>query len=71
MGNLLRAKTSFFANVKGTEVQVSAGEIFDDSHELVKRTPADWWEPLQVSGQTEQATAAPGEKRAARVRPEK
>lgn len=56
---LVQANTSFFS---GTE-QVQAGEVFDDSHEIVRKTPAEWWIPLKVRGVVEEATAKPGAKR--------
>ena len=68
MGKLVRARTGFIADVDGADITVKPGEVFDSSHALVKRTPEDWWDPLEVTGQVESATAAPGERRAARVK---
>ncbi len=68
MGKMLRAIDGFVINLDGEELAVSAGEIVDEDHELVKRTPAEWWEPLKSRFAVESATAAPGEMRAAKVR---
>lgn len=60
---LVRCRTSFTKGTKTGEETVLAGEVFDDSHELVRGTPAEYWEPLQVRGAVEEATAVPGKKR--------
>lgn len=70
MGNKVQATTSFVKAVGGREELVHAGDIFDDSHEIVRNTPADWWKPLHVRFEVESATSAPGEKRAAHVKKE-
>ncbi len=56
---LVRCITGF---TRGGDV-VPTGEILDDSHPLVKTTPAEWWEPLNVRAAVEEATAKPGAKR--------
>jgi hypothetical protein len=61
---LVRCNTGF---VRGAE-SVHEGDIFDDSHELVRKTPTEWWSPLHVRGQVEEATAAPGKKRAVKIK---
>ncbi len=68
MGKMLRAVEGFVVNIEGTEVTVVAGEIVDADHEIVKRTPAEWWEPLKARFAVESTSAAPGEVRPARIR---
>lgn len=67
MGNLVQATTSFAVGIKGTEHIVHQGEVFDDSHEIVRATQGNWV-ALRVRGEVESATAAPGEKRNASVK---
>ena len=68
MGNMVVAQEPFAASLDGVEVLIRAGDIFDSDHELVKRTPAEWWKSIEVRFAVEAASASPGEKRAARVR---
>lgn len=63
---LVRCRTGF---AKGDDL-VFAGDVFDDSHDYVTSTPADWWEPLAVRGAVEEATAVPGKKRTTRTKAE-
>lgn len=64
MGNLVQATTSFAIGLGSGEELVHIGEIFDEDHEIVRRTAGiGYWRPLQARGQVEQATAAPGEER--------
>lgn len=41
-----------------TRTLVRRGQVFDDTDPIVEGTPDDWWR-----ADTEQATAAPGERR--------
>lgn len=67
---LVRCRTSFIRGTETGEEMVGAGEVFDDSHEIVRKTPAEYWEPLQVRGAVEEATAVPGKKRTTRAKPD-
>lgn len=64
MGQMMKAIEGFFA---GDEF-VAAGEILDSSHSLVRNHP-EFFQPLVARFDVEAATAAPGEKRAASVKP--
>lgn len=69
MGNMVVAQEPFVGSLAdGTEVLVREGDIFDSEHELVKRTPAEWWKAVEVRFAVETATAAPGETRNARIK---
>ena len=60
-------KTSFLGAVDGGAVEYHRGEVVDADDPALKRWP-EYFEPLVVrthlGGKVEQATAAPGEKRA-------
>lgn len=61
---MLVARESFIANIDGTEYQVQrAVTRVDSEHPLAKIHP-EFWEELAPTYPVEQATAAPGEKRA-------
>jgi len=64
---MMRCIEGFVARYQGEDVLVNVGEVADADHELVKRVP-HCWEPLKGRFMVEQATAAPGEARPARVR---
>jgi hypothetical protein len=70
MGDMVQAQDSFSIGFKdGSEQNVLRGEIFDEDHEIVRRTQGlGYWAPLHIRGEVESATAAPGEKRTARVK---
>ena len=59
----VQAREGFIKTLHGTEYVVRIGDIVDDSHEVVRTTPADWWQPVAMRFRTEEATAAPGAKR--------
>lgn len=66
---LVQAQTGFITKYRGVDETVVEGEIFDDSHPIVRGTPDEWWKPIAIRfAEVEQATAAPGEKRRAGVR---
>lgn len=44
----VQATTGFQTRYGGEEVTVVEGDIFDASHEIVARTPKEWWAPLNV-----------------------
>ena len=56
----VQARTAFVTEYpKGHEVTVRERDIFAADHIIVKRTPADWWEPMHVrfGGEAEEAVA--------------
>jgi hypothetical protein len=66
---MLVAKESCQVEIAGTVYNVQKGQTrVDESHPLVAATPPEYWEPLKATFEVEQATAAPEEKRKARVR---
>lgn len=67
---LVRCRTAFTKGTKTGEDTVQVGEVFDDSHPYVRSTPEDWWEPLQIRGAVEEATAVPGKKRTTKAKPD-
>jgi hypothetical protein len=65
---ILQVKTSFSATLDGGPVFFRAGELIDADHPAVKKWP-QYFGPATVAHRSaspaiEQATAAPGEKRA-------
>jgi hypothetical protein len=62
-----RAKESFVTMFEGEQISVAAGEFVRAGHSLLKRRE-DHFEPVESFGRfdVEQATKAPGEKRAYR-----
>ena len=66
---IVAVKNTFFVGKQA----IRSGSCYDDGHELVKRYP-EHFEPVPVAGpdprrSVETATAAPGEKRAAKRAP--
>jgi hypothetical protein len=70
---ILRCTESFATSIDGVPTVITAGMIVDDKHAAVKRCPHAF-EPVEVtaartsSAAVEQATSAPGEKRASTPR---
>ncbi len=61
--DILIAKTSGVLVVDGVEQTITRGvSRARASHPIVRAAP-DWWEPIQVHYDVEEATAAPGERR--------
>lgn len=71
MGKMVVALEGFVSSVAGKEVIIAQGDILDADHELVKRTPAEWWTPVAARFAVESASAAPGEQRDVKVRVKK
>ena len=67
MAGMVQAIDGFICKYNGEDVTIRAGDILDDTHQIVKTTPADWWRPLKSRFAVEEATAKPGRKRAAAI----
>lgn len=72
------AKESFSTDINGVPVTVAGGSLWEDDAEVVRRYPDLFEEPgapervaVAQSPDVEQATAAPGEKRAAKPKAKK
>jgi hypothetical protein len=72
MGNLVQAQTSFAIGIHGVEEMVHQGDIFDDGHEVVRKSPPEYWATLTVRGQAEAEakTAKARRKRVAKAKEE-
>jgi hypothetical protein len=66
MGNLVQAQTSFAIGMHGAEEMVHQGDIYDDGHAIVRKSPPEYWAVLTVRGQAE-AEAATAKARRNRV----
>ena len=62
MGQMMQAVESFYEG----ELYIGKDEVADADHEIVRNHP-DMWRPVSGQFLVEQATAAPGEKRAAKA----
>jgi hypothetical protein len=76
MGDIIRATSSFtFTNSSGTPVSIREGETFHGESRrldgLSDEARAGSFEPFVPDHDIEQATAAPGEKRRTRRKPDK
>ena len=66
---MLVAKETGSVDIAGVNYAFQKGVTrVDESHPMVAATPPEYWEPLKVSFEVEQATAAPEEKRKASVK---
>ena len=66
---MLVAKETGSVDIAGVNYAFQKGVTrVDESHPMVAATPPEYWEPLKASFEVEQATAAPEEKRSARVK---
>lgn len=72
------AKESFSTDIDGVPVTVAGGSLWEEDAEVVKRYPDKFESPVAPerieearSSDVEQATAAPGEKRAAKPKAKK
>lgn len=62
-GRIYTPKDSFIADIDGFPTPlVRNRDYVREGHELLRRFP-DMFEPMEVTYEVEQATAAPGEKR--------
>lgn len=43
---LVRCIINFSTSIRGSEEEVHAGDVLDETHELVTSTPAAWWTPV-------------------------
>ena len=68
MSEMMEAIESFVTTLNGQEYVVKAGEVLSSDHIVVRKMPAEWFRPLKGKFEVEAASAAPGEKRAARVK---
>ena len=68
--DILVAKHSFSTEVNGVPRVVTKGETFREGHPVMEGRE-ELFEPFSVDNDFEQATAAPGEKRAKRPRAKK
>lgn len=64
---LYRVISPFVRHVKGNREMYSVGsDVFSEDHPAVKANP-DCFEVVEVRGEVETATAAPGESRAVKI----
>jgi len=69
MGKAMQATDSFACQIDGYEYDVSVGDIVDSDHVVVRSNPGYFGE-LNYRFAVEEATAAPGRKRATKAKPD-